>query len=190
MHARAAALLADDGVPDQRVAEHLLHAPPRGDATVVTTLRAAADAGAARRRLRRRRRGCSSGRRRSRRRRRFVDVVDVERGRSLLDAGDEDGARVLARVAQRAADPSVRVDAARHAGRGPRAPRPWAGSRRVCCATFWRRSPDDHREMRLELLVELAFVGGSTLDGRQEALRMIAAEAAAVDLDGLRLSGW
>ena len=31
-----------------------------------------------------------------------VDVVEVERGRSLLYAGDEDGARVLMRVARRA----------------------------------------------------------------------------------------
>src|SRR4051812_28893152 len=42
MHARAAALLADDGVQDQRVAEHLLLAPAHGDATVVSTLRRAA----------------------------------------------------------------------------------------------------------------------------------------------------
>jgi DNA-binding CsgD family transcriptional regulator len=107
----------------------------------------------------------------------IVDVVDVERGRSRLDAGDQDGARVLMRVAQRAADASVRVDAARHVakslrlrGRGPEA----VALLRGVLDTLG----DSHREMRLELLVELAFVRGSALDGQQEALRMITAEAA------------
>ena len=40
--------------------------------------------------------------------------------------------------------------------------------------------PAADREMRLELLVELAFVGSSTLGGHEEALRTIAAEAAGV----------
>ena len=41
-HARAAKLLADDGAPPDRLALHLLHAHPRGDAAVVAKLRAAA----------------------------------------------------------------------------------------------------------------------------------------------------
>ena len=44
LHARAAALLADAGLDDQRVAEHLMRAPPRGDPEVVASLRRAADA--------------------------------------------------------------------------------------------------------------------------------------------------
>jgi ATP/maltotriose-dependent transcriptional regulator MalT len=41
-HARAAALLAEEGAPPDRLALHLLHAHPRGDARVVETMRAAA----------------------------------------------------------------------------------------------------------------------------------------------------
>lgn len=41
-HARAARLLAADGAPPDRLALHLLHAHPRGDAAVVAVLRAAA----------------------------------------------------------------------------------------------------------------------------------------------------
>ena len=48
----------------------------------------------------------------------LVDAVDFERGRAMLDAGDEDGGRLLARVAQGAADASVRVDAARRLAKG------------------------------------------------------------------------
>jgi DNA-binding CsgD family transcriptional regulator len=177
-HARAAALLADDGVADQHVAEHLLHAPARGDATVVATLRRAAD-------LARRIGGFATAARLLERAAAeppapdIVDLVEVERGRSLLDAGDEDGARVLIRVAQRAVDASVRVDAARHAAKGlrlrGRGPEALALLRGVLDTLG-----DGHREMRLELLVELAFVGGSALDGQQDALRMITAEAGSV----------
>ena len=41
-HARAAALLAAEAAPPDRLALHLLHTHPRGDAQVVSTLRAAA----------------------------------------------------------------------------------------------------------------------------------------------------
>ncbi len=40
--------------------------------------------------------------------------------------------------------------------------------------------PDSHREERLVLLVELVFVGASDLEGYDEAMRTIAAEAARV----------
>ena len=177
MHARAAALLADDGVADQRVAEHLLQAPARGDATVVTTLRRAADLA--------RRVGAYDTAARGLQRARteppapeVVDFVDFERGRSRLDAGDEEGARLLARVAHDAARPSVRIDAARRLakemalhGRGADA----AGMMRPVLESL---SAGD-KELRLELLVELAFLGGSVLAGYPEARRMIASAAAA-----------
>ena len=139
LHARAAALLADDGVDDQRVAEHLVRAPPRGDAEVVATLRRAAEAARRARRPDRPRRGCSSAHWPSRLPPQLVDAVDFERGRSLLDAGDEDGARVLARVAQRAPDVSLRVDAARHLARRFGLRRPRRRSRARSCAASWRR---------------------------------------------------
>jgi DNA-binding CsgD family transcriptional regulator len=47
-HARAAALLADEGAPPDRLALHMLHAHPRGDAGVVDTMRAAARVAASR----------------------------------------------------------------------------------------------------------------------------------------------
>lgn len=177
MHARAAALLADDAVADQRVAEHLLQAPARGDATVVTTLRKAAD-------LARRVGAYDTAARLLERARteppapEVVDFVDFERGRSRLDAGDEEGARLLARVAHDAADASVRIDAARRLakemalhGRGADA----AGIMRPVLESL---SAGD-QELRLELLVELAFLGGSVLAGYPEARRMIASAAAA-----------
>jgi DNA-binding CsgD family transcriptional regulator len=47
-HARAAELLAEEGAPPDRLALHLLHAHPRGDARVVDTMRAAARVAATR----------------------------------------------------------------------------------------------------------------------------------------------
>ena len=177
MHARAAALLADEGVADQRVAEHLLQAPARGDAIVVTTLRRAAD-------LARRVGAYETAARLLERARteppapEVVDVVDFERGRSKLDVGDEEGARLLARVAQRAADASVRIDAARRLakdmalhGRGADA----AGIVRPVLESL----SASEQELRLELLVELTFLGGSVPAGYPEAVRMIDAAAAA-----------
>jgi DNA-binding CsgD family transcriptional regulator len=176
LHARAAALLADDGVDDQRVAEHLVSAPPRGDAGVVATLRRAAETA--------RRLGALTNAARLLERAlaepptpQLVDAVDFERGRSMLDAGTEDGARVLARVAQRAPDVSLRVDAARQLarrfgldGRGAEAVAVLRG--------VLEALPDAEREMRLELLVELAFIDDADLATHEEAARMIAAEAA------------
>ena len=114
LHARAAALLADAGLDDQRVAEHLMRAPPRGDPAVVAALRRAADA--ARRlgalptaaRLLERAAGRAAGARMS------PTPSSFERGRALRDAGEDHGGQVLARVAQQAPDPSLRVAAARH----------------------------------------------------------------------------
>ena len=187
MHARAAALLADDGVQDQRVAEHLLQAPAHGDATVVTTLRRAAD-------LARRVGAYETAARLLERAAteppapEIVDVVDFERGRSRLDAGDEEGGRLLARVAQGAADASVRVDAARRLakdmalhGRGTEA----VGIMRPVLESL---AAGDH-ELRRELLVELTFLGGSALAGYPEALRMIGAEARRRP-GALLASGW
>ena len=177
MHARAAAVLADDGVHDQRVAEHLLQAPAQGDATVVTTLRRAAD-------LARRVGAYATAARLLERAAteppapEIVDVVDFERARSRLDAGDEEGGRLLARVAEGAADASVRVDAARRLakdlalhGRGMDA----VGIMRPVLESL----PAGDEELRLELLVELAFLGGSVPAGYPEALQMIASAAAA-----------
>ncbi len=177
LDAQAAALLAHDGVSDERVAEHLLRAPPREDAAVVATLRRAAAlarrVGAWTKAAELLERALAEPPPPD-----IVDAVEVERGRSLLDAGDEDAARVLARVARRAADPCIRVDAARHIARGlgVRGGGPEAVA---LLRDVLETLADDHREMRLELSVELAFVSGSALDGRQEAERMIAAEAAA-----------
>ena len=124
------------------------------------------------------RRGCSSARWPSRLAADLVDAVDFERGRALLDAGAEDGVRVLARVAQRAADVSLRVDAARHLARRLGLERPRRRRCRRSCAAFWRRCPTPTGELRLELLVELAFIGNADLATHAQATRMIAAEAA------------
>ena len=176
LHERAAALLADGGVDDQRLAEHLMRAPPRGDDAVVATLRRAAEAA--------RRLGGSATAARLLERARAeppapedLDAIDFERGRSLLDAGEEAGASVLVRLARGAPDASVRVDAARHLaqrfglrGRGPEAV--------AVLRAVVESLPDTHRELRLELLVELTFIGGSDLGGLEEAAHTIAAAAA------------
>jgi DNA-binding CsgD family transcriptional regulator len=176
LHACAAALLAGDGIDDQRVAEHLVRAPARGDAGVVATLRRAAEAA--------RRVGALATATRLLERAaaeppppRVVDAVDLERGRALLAAGAEDGARVLARVARRASDVSLRVDAARRLarrfgleGRG--------GEAAAILNAVLEALPGTHGEMRRELLVELAFIGDVDLATHARATRMIAAEAA------------
>jgi DNA-binding CsgD family transcriptional regulator len=177
MHARAAVLLAEDGVQDLRVAEHLLQAPARGDAAVVATLRRAADLArrvgafetAARLLERAATEPPAPG---------VVDVVDFERGRSRLDAGHKEGERVLARVAHGAGDASVRVDAARCLAKALALHGQGMDAVGILRPVLESLSSSDH-ELRLELLVELAFLGGSVLAGYPEALRMIAAEAAA-----------
>ena len=95
----------------------------------------------------------------------------------MLDAGAEDGARVLARVAQRAPDVSLRVDAARRLARrfGLRGR---GGEAVAVLRGVLEALPDADREMRLELLVELAFIDNADLATHREATRMIAAEAA------------
>ena len=179
LHARAAALLAEDGVDDQRVAEHLMHAPARGRATVAATLRRAGEAA--------RRLGSTTTAARLLKRAlaeppapAVVDTVNFELGRALLDAGADDGARVLARLAQHAPEVSVRGDAARHLAR--RFAQDGRGSEAVAILRTVVETLDDaHRELRLELLVELAFIATySDLGSHDEAMRMIAVEAARV----------
>jgi DNA-binding CsgD family transcriptional regulator len=179
LHAHAAALLAEDGVDDQRVAEHLMHAPARGDATVVATLRRAGEAA--------RRLGSTTTATRLLKRAlaeppapSVVDAVSFELGRALLDGGAEDGARVLAGLAQHAPEVSVRGDAARHLAR--RFAQDGRGGEAVAILRSVVATLDDaHRELRLELLVELAFIATySDLGSHDEALRMIALEAARV----------
>ena len=79
----------------------------------------------------------------------------------MRDAGEDHGVRVLARVAQHAADASLRVDAARHL-----AMRLALGGRVADAVAVLRAVldtlPDSHREERLVLLVE---------PGRSSALR-------------------
>lgn len=175
LHARAAALLITAGASYQRVAEHLMRAPPRGDATVVTTLRRAA---ATARRL-----GAPTTAARLLERAitepplaEDFDAVDFERARALLDADAEIGEQALTRVAQRARSASVRADAARHLAR-----RLALDGRSTEAAVGLRAVVETlgatDRETRLELIVELAFVGSSDLSTHQEAARMIALEA-------------
>lgn len=175
LHARAAALLAAEGVDDQRVAEHLMRAPPRGDPDVVATLRAAAET------ARRLGAGTSSAQLLERALAEppapeVVDRVEFERGRALLDAGDEEGVNVLRRLLRRAPEPTLQVDAARHlslrlalSGRSADAV---AVLRTVLAALG-----DEQREMRLELLVDLAFIAGSENGRDEQALQAIAVEA-------------
>jgi DNA-binding CsgD family transcriptional regulator len=179
LHARAAALLAEDGVDDQRVAEHLMHAPARGVPRVVATLRRAGEAA--------RRLGSTATAVRLLRRAlaeppasAVVDAVNFELGRALLAAGEEDGARLLARLAQRAPEVSLRGDAARHLAR--RFAQGGRGSDAVAILHAVLETLDDaHRELRLELLVELAFIATyADLGSHDEAMRMIAVEAARV----------
>ena len=178
LHARAAALLADAGLDDQRVAEHLMRAPPRGDPAVVAVLRSAADSA--------RRLGALATAARLLERAAaeppppdVADAVELERGRALRDVGEDHGEHVLARVAEQAADPSLRVAAARHLAMR------LALDGRVADAVAVLRTvaqtlPDSHREDRLVLLAELVFIGGSQLEGHEEAMRTITAEAARV----------
>jgi DNA-binding CsgD family transcriptional regulator len=178
LHARAAALLVDEGVEDQRVAEHLMRAAPRGDAPVVALLRRAAEAA--------RRLGALETAARLLERALAeppapldVDAVTFERGRALLDAGVQDGARLLTRVAHRASDVSLRVNAARYLATSfALADR--SGDAVAVLISALKTLEDAHGELRLELLAELAFIGSSDLGGHTEATRMIAVEAARV----------
>ena len=176
LHARAARLLAADGVADERVAEHLMHAPSRGDASTVSTLRRAAEAA--------RRLGALSTAVRLLERAlaeppppQEVDAIDLERGRSQLDAGEEDGAKVLTRLARHALDASVRADAARGLaqrfglrGRGPEAVAVCAPSSRRCPRATARRGSSCSWRSRSS--------PARTSKAHAEAARMIAAEAA------------
>ena len=178
LHARAAELLAAAGVDDQRVAEHLMRAPPRGDPDVVASLRRAAGSA--------RRLGALTTAARLLERalaeppsEDVADTVDFERGRAMRDAGKDHGGHVLARVAREAADPSLRVAAARHL-----AMRLALGGQVADAVAILRTVMDElpasHHEERLVLLAELVFIGGSDLDGYDEAMRTITTEAAGV----------
>ena len=100
MHARAAALLADDGVQDQRVAEHLLQragaAETRRRDDAATGRRTARRVGAYETATRLLERAGPSHRRRQ------SSTPSTSSAGGMLDAGGEDGARVLARVARAA----------------------------------------------------------------------------------------
>jgi DNA-binding CsgD family transcriptional regulator len=175
LHQHAAELLAEAGADDERVAEHLLRAPPRGDASVVAVLRRAAEAG--------RRAGAPMVAARLLERALAepppaaeVGALEFERGRALVDAGADDGARVLGRLARQATAAPVRAAAARHLARqlvlddrGGDA----AALLRAALATL----PEPEHELRLELLVELAFVANFDLAGH-DAARAVTAEAA------------
>jgi DNA-binding CsgD family transcriptional regulator len=175
LHARAAGLLAEAGLDDQRVAEHLMRVPPRGDPAVVASLRRAADAA--------RRLGALTTATRLLERAMaeppphdVADVVDFERGRALRDAGEDHGTPVLTRVAQQATDPALRAAAARHL-----ALRLALGGRSADAVAILRTVietlPESHSEERLVLLVDSAFIGASDLEGHPEAMRAIGSEA-------------
>jgi hypothetical protein len=135
---------------------HLMRAPPRGDAVVVATLCRAGEAA--------RRVGSLATAARLLKRALAeppapldVDAIDFELGRALLDGGEEDGARLLARLAQRAPEASLRFDAAGHLAR--RFAQDGRGSEAAAVLLATLETLDDtHRELRLELLVELAFI--------------------------------
>jgi DNA-binding CsgD family transcriptional regulator len=176
LHASAAALLAGEGVSDERVAEHLMRAAPSGEVATVATLRRAAGTA--------RRLGAYATAARLLARAMTeppppaeVDAVDFERGRALLDAGDEEGVGVLTHVARHAADVSLRVDAARVAASGLR----FRGRGEDAVALLrgvLNALSDNDRERRLELLVELTLIDRSSAAGLPDARRTIAAEAA------------
>jgi DNA-binding CsgD family transcriptional regulator len=179
LHARAAELLAADGIDDQRLAEHLMYATPRGDASAVATLRRAAEAA--------RRLGSLQTATRLLKRALAeppvpgaVDAVEFELGRAQVDAGTEDGVRVLARLAEHAPEVILRTDAARHLAR--RLAQDGRGTEAVAVlSTVLRTLHNAHRELRLELLVELAFIATySDLGLHDEAKRMIDVEAGRV----------
>lgn len=177
LHERAAALLAAEGFDAEHVAEHVMHAPPRGDPAAVVTLRRAAEAA--------RRVGAPARAARLLERARIegpppgdVERVELELGRALLDAGEAEGEMVLGRLVDSAADASVRADAARQLSRRlgltTRATQAVAVLRRVLDSLDAERD----RELRLELLGELGCTGASDLATHQDAARLIAAEAA------------
>jgi DNA-binding CsgD family transcriptional regulator len=178
LHARAAMLLAGAGLDDQRVAEHLMRAPPRGDPSVVATLRRAADTA--------RRLGALTTAARLLERAEaeppaddVTDAVDFERGRALRDVGEDHGGQVLARVAHQARDPSLRVAAARHLAMRLALAGQVADAVAVL-RTVIETLPESHREDRFVLLAELVFVGASNVEGYDEGMRTIAVEAARV----------
>ena len=180
LHARAARLLASDGVDELRVAEHLRFAPPRGDGTVVATLRRAGEAA-------RRVGGLATAARLLERALdeppspELVDAIDFERGRVLLDAGAQDGATVLARIVQREAALPARALAARHLARHL-ALEGRSDEAAELLGSALEGLDDSQRELRLELLAEVALIAGSVRGGRGAAMRTIAAEAAQVTM--------
>lgn len=174
LHSRAAALLSEAGADEQRIAEHLMRSPPRGDERVVAILRRAAEAS--------RRVGAPSSAARLLKRALaeppapgHVDAVEFEHGRALLDADAPEGERVLTRLLARTPAVGLRVEATRRLAR-----RHGLGGRSAHAVSVLRGAlatlGDADREQRLELLVELGFTGSSDLATREDAIRTIAAE--------------
>jgi DNA-binding CsgD family transcriptional regulator len=175
LHAQAAALLLDQGVDEQRVAEHLMAAPPRGDATAVSTMRKAAEAA--------RRLGAPAAAARLLERAlaepplpEQEDTVAFERGRALLDAGSPDAQRALERVARDAREPPLRAIAARHLARQLALDGRSDEAATVLSGVLGGLGDGD-RQLRLELLAEAAVVAGSARGGRERAMAMLADEA-------------
>lgn len=166
LHERAAAIV--DG--DARVAEHLVHAPPRGDPGVVAVLRRAAEAarrvGAADAALRLLQRAEAEPPSPA-----LAEEVAFEHGRALLDASGDDA--VLLSLATRHAGAARHL--ARHyvlSGRAPDA------------VAVLRGAPAGDRETELELLAERAIAAAAVPEEREAALAAPAPAALAAPAPG------
>ena len=189
LHERAAMLLADDGVENERVAEHLTYAIPRGDATVVERLRRAGESArrvgapeAAARLLERAANEPPSPEQ--------ADHVDFELGRALLASDPHAGEQGLSRLLRRTPDLALRGNVAKILARS----RALSGNRNDAIATLNEAISsigNDRRELRLELLAELACIEGSGMGGRRQAMKLVEAEIAdsAGQNDGEKLLG-
>jgi hypothetical protein len=174
LHARAARLLASDGLDEERVAEHLVRATPEGDPFVVTTLRRAADTA--------RRIGAYAAAARLLARAseeppppELADTVTFELGRSLLHAGAEDGVRILTQLLHDTLDASMRARCASGlAGRLGLAGRHEDAGALLRDVVASLDASD--RELRPQLVVELASATGSRASGLGEAAALITAE--------------
>jgi tetratricopeptide (TPR) repeat protein len=175
LHADAARLLAADGIDQSRVAEHLMHALPSGNAAVVATLRTAAATA--------RRVGAFDDEARLLERaraepppRELVDTAKFEHGRALLENRTEAGVEILRSLLRDTSDQALRADCARnlarHLGLSGR-----TDEAREMLKTVLADLGDTDRELGLELLVELGFVSASRLDYVTETRALIAKQA-------------
>lgn len=174
LHERAAMLLSDEGVDDARVAEHLMRAPPRGDATVVERLRRAADSA--------RRVGVPEAAARLLERAvneppppEHVDQIEFELGRALLDSDPETGRVRLLHALRRTPRVELRADIARVLARSLALGGNSAGAVAALREAIGTLSAAD-RELRLALLAELGCIQGSGPGGRAEVMKLIKAE--------------